>query len=204
MLLHPSLNATKAWKVAGVRDRALGTVFKAYAQVSLKQYIEARRMEIADVLMATTDLDLYSISERLGYTHYPTFADAYKRHKGKKPSEVEREHLILPLIDDATSLKAGRGLLEDDDAVVRHVKDLLRIYPTAAGHIHVGSCPDPEPLIIVDGAGDDRLKAEDLWRRIRDLPFDKQCQKVRRHLFRSTVLFDLLRKKSLLVGRKSR
>ena len=126
------------------------------------------------LLVATTDLDLYAISERIGYTHYPTFADAYKRQKGKKPSEVEREHLILPLIDDVTSLKAGRGLL-DDDAVVRHVEDLLRIYPTAAGRIQIGTCPDPEPLIIVDGARDDRLKAEDLWRKIRDLPFEEQC-----------------------------
>ena len=198
-LFEPSLNASKAWKAAGIRDRALGTVFKAYAQVSLKQYIETRRIEVADILMATTGLDLFSISERLGYTHYPTFTDAYKRQRNKPPSEVEREHLMPALIDDGTSLKAGRGLL-DEDAVVRFVEDLLRIYPTVAGQIQIGVCPDPKPLIIVDGARDDRLKAEDLWRKIRDLPFEEQCRKVRRHLFRSTVFFDLLRKKSRWKG----
>ncbi len=203
LLFHPSLNATRAWRVAGVKDRALGTVFKAYTGVSLKCYIEARRVEVAGVLMAITDLDLFSISEILGYTHYPTFTDAYKRQKSKLPSEVEREHLAPALIDDGTSLKAGRGLL-DVDALVRHVEDLLRICPTAAGRIQIGACPDPEPLMIVDGARDDRLKAEDLWRTIRDLPFAEQCREVRRYRFSSTVLFDLLRKKSRLEGRTSR
>ncbi len=202
-LFHPTLNATEAWKRAGVRDRGLGTAFEAFAKVSLKCYIEAGRIEVADVLMATTDLDLFSLSEKLGYTYYPTFAEAYMRQNGKLPSEVPREHLMPPLIDDGTSLKVGRGLL-DEDAFVRHVEDLLRIYPTAAGRIHIGACPDPEPLIIVDGARDDRLKAEDLWRKIRDLPFAEQCRKVRRYRFCSTVLFDLLRRKSRLEGRKSR
>ncbi len=203
MLFHPELNATEAWKAAGVKDRALGTVFKACTGVTLKQYIEARRIEVADVLMAITDLNLFSISEKIGYIHYPTFVDAYKRQKDKLPSEVAREHLTPALIDDATSLKVGRGLL-DDDAVVRHMEDLLRIYPTVTGRVQIGACPNPEPLIIVDGARDDRLKAEDLWRKIRDLPFAEQCQKVRRYRFSSTVLFDLLRKKSRLEGRKKR
>ncbi len=202
-LIHPSLNATEAWKEAGVKDRALGTVFKAFTGISLKQYIEVRRIEVAVVLMATTDLDLFSISEKLGFIYYPTFTDAYKRQKGKLPSEAERERLTPPLIEDETSLKVGRGLL-DEDAVVHHVEDLLRIYPTAAGRIHIGACPVPEPLIIVDGARDDRLKAEDLWRKIRDLPFAEQCQEVRRYRFSSTVLFDLLRRKSRLEGRKKR
>ncbi len=202
-LFDPSLDATKTWKAAGVKDRALGTLFKAYTEVSLKQYIEARRIEVADVLMAITDLDLATISEKLGYIHYPTFTDAYKRQRNKLPSEVAREHWMRPLIDDGASLKAGRGLL-DEDALVRHVEDLLRIHPAAARRIQIGTCPDPEPLIIVDGARDDRLKAEDLWRKIRDLPFDEQCQKVRRYRFSSTVLFDLLRRKSRLKGRKKR
>lgn len=200
-LLHPSLNAAKAWKAAGVRDRSLTAEFRAFAKVSLKQYIEACRIEIAAVLMEITYLDLYSISEKIGYTHYPTFTDAFRRQKNILPSDVVRQHLPPPEVGDGTSLRAGRGVL-DDDAFVRYVKDLLPMYPAAEKHVHIGPCP--EQLIIVNGAGDDRLKAEDLWRKIRDLPFDMQCQKVRGYRFGSTVLFDLLRKESLLVGRKSR
>ncbi len=202
-LFDPTLNATRAWIDAGVRDRALAMLFKAFTGVSLKRYIEARRIEVADVLMAITDLSLASISERVGYTYYATFTENYKRLKSKLPSEVERERLPPPLIDDETSLRVGRGLL-DDDAFVRHVEDLLGIYRTAAKHIHIGGCPDPEPLIIVDGASDDRLKAEGLWQTISNLPFAKQCQEVRRYLFCSTVLFDLLRRTSRLEGRKNR
>ncbi len=204
-LFHPSLNATRAWKAAGVRDRALGTLFKACTKVSLSCYIAVARIEVAEFLMAITDLDLASISERVGYTYYATFTENYKRLKeGTLPSDVPRERLTPPLTDDETSLKAGRGLL-DEDAVVRHMEDLLRIYPTAAKRVHIGACPDPEPLIIVDGARDDRLlKAEDLWRKIRDLPFAEQCRRVRRYRFYSTVFFDLLRKVSRLEGRKSR
>ncbi len=200
-LLHPSLNATRAWRAAGVKDRSLTAQFRDYKGVSLKQYIDARRVEMTKVLMETTYLDLSSISERIGYTHYPTFTDAYKRQNHILPSDVEREYLAPPEVDDATSLRAGRGLL-DVDAFVRFVSDLLPLYPAAQDRVHVGPCP--EPLIIIDGASDDRMKAEELWRKIRDLPFTEQCRKARRHLFCSTVFFDLLRKKSILVGRKSR
>ncbi len=202
-LFHPSLNATEAWRAAGVRDRALGTEFKAFAGTSLKGYIEAARIEVAAVLMAITDLDLFSISERIGYTYHPTFTEAYKRQKGKLPSEVAREPWAPPLVDDETSLKAGRGLL-DEDAMVRHVEDLLRLCPAAARRIRAAAGGDLEPRIRVDGARGDRLQAEDLWREIRDLPFAEQCRRVRRYIFCSTVLFDLLREKSRLLGRKSR
>ncbi len=200
--LDPSLNATAAWKAAGVRDRAAGTAFKAFKKISLGRYIAAARVEVADILMAITDLDLASISERVAYIYYPTFTENYKQVKGKLPSEVARPRLSTPLIDDETSLKAGRGLL-DEDAVVRHVEDLLRIYPAAAKRIGAGAAA-PEPRLLVDGACGDRLQAEDLWREIRDLPFAEQCRRVRRYLFCSTVLFDLLREKSRLLGRKSR
>ena len=202
-LFHPSLNASAAWRAAGVKDRSLTAEFRAFAGVSLKQYLEARRIEVADVLMAITDRDLASISERIGFIHYPTFTEAYKRQTGELPSEVVREFLPPPLIDDATSLKAGRGLLDEDEAV-DHVENLLQIYPTAAQRI-TGAAPEaPEPRIIVDGARGDRLQAEDLWRKVRDLPFAEQCREVRPYLFHSTVFFDLLRKRSRQEGRKSR
>ena len=202
-LFHPSLNANEAWRAAGVRDRSLGTVFKALTEVSLSRYIAVARIEVADVLIRNTDLDLASISERIGYTYHPTFTENYKRLKGTLPSEMPRERLAPPLIDDETSLKAGRGLL-DEEAVVRYVEDLLRIYPTAAKRIHIGGCPEPEHLIIVDGAQDDQLKAEGLWQKIRDLPFEEQCREVRRFRFCNRVLFDLLRRVSRPEGRKSR
>ncbi len=200
-LFHPSLNANEAWKAAGIRDRTLRTVFRDATDTSLGRYIAAARIEVADVLMITTDLGLTSISLRVGYIYHPTFAENYKRLKGKKPSAVVRETLPPPETDDATSLMAVRGVL-DEDAAVRHIEELLRIYPSAAKRIQ--GAADAEPQIMVDGARCDQLKAEGLWQQIRDLPFAEQCQSVRRYLFCSPVLFDLLREKSRLEGRKSR
>ena len=57
---------------------------------------------------------------------------------------------------------------------------------------------------MIDGARTERLEAEALWRKIRDLPFAEERRRVRGYLFKSTVLFDLLRKESRLEGRKSR
>ncbi len=205
-LFHPSLNANEAWKEAGIRTHRLGGVFKEVAGTSLGQYIAAARIEVASALMATTDLQLTTVSLSVGYTHHPTFADNFKRLKGKLPSRVARKALPPPLIDDEMSLKAGRGLL-DDDTAVDHIEQLLRIYPVAANRVREAICAADaatEPRVMVDGAHSDELKAEGLWQQISDLPFDAQCQQVRRYLFYSTVLFDLLRKKSRLEGRKSR
>jgi hypothetical protein len=57
---------------------------------------------------------------------------------------------------------------------------------------------------VVDGGDYERFRADQLWQRIRALPFADQKRDVRDHLFRSTVLFDLLRKKSREEGRKDR
>ena len=197
------LDATGAWQAAGVRNRALEPLFQAFTETSLSGYIAAARIEVAVVLMAITDLDLSAISEKVGYTYHPTFTENYKRLKGKLPSKATRERLPPPLIDDETSLLARLGLL-DEDAIVRYVEDLLRIRPTAASRVRASAGGDSEPRIPVDGIGTDRMQAEALWSKIRDLPFEEQCRRVRRSLFCSTVLFDLLRRKSRLEGRKSR
>ena len=199
-VLDPLLDATVALKAAGFKGSGIWTVFKGFTKTTPARYIADARIEVADLALVITGLDLASISEKVGYTHYPTFAENYQRRKGKKPSEVARPRLAPPRIDLETSLKAGRGLL-DDDALVRLVEDLRRIYPTAAKRFGGG---DHESPIPVEGARTDRSKAEALWLEIRDLPFAEQCRRVRIYLFCSTVLFDLLRRKSRLEGRKSR
>ena len=199
-VLDPLLDATVALKAAGFKGSGIGTVFKGFTKTTPARYIADARIEVADLALVITGLDLASISKKVGYTHYPTFAENYQRRKGKKPFEVARPRLAPPRIDLETSLKAGRGLL-DDDALVRLVEDLRRIYPTAAKRFGGG---DHESPIPVEGARTDRSKAEALWREIRDLPFAEQCRRVRIYLFCSTVLFDLLRRKSRLEGRKSR
>ena len=181
----------------------MGSVFKDATQTTLARYIAGGRIEVAHVLRITTDLSLASIAERVGFNSYRAFLDTYQRLKKKSPSE-KRQRLPPPLLDDETGLLAVRGLL-DEEGLVRFMRDLLKVYSSKARRVReeIGAAA-PEPLIIVDGAGTDRLRAEALWREIRDLPFDEQCRRVRGYRFCSTVFFDLLREKSLVAGRKNR
>ncbi|MEM7353256.1 MAG: helix-turn-helix domain-containing protein [Acidobacteriota bacterium] len=202
-LFQPSLDATRVWKKARINDSALMAAFTESTGSSLAVYIAKARIDVASVLMATTDLTLTAISSRVGYTYPPTFTDTYRRLKGLKPSEVERKLLPPPMVGFETSLRAGWGLL-DADELVSYVEAIMRLCPAAQERIHIRGCPEPQTLIEVDGAHDDELKAEGLWQKICCLPFSEQCQQVRRYLFRSTVLFDLLRKVSRREGHRNR
>ena len=182
-LFQPSLSADQAWKDAGIKDRALRTVFKDATGTPLRRYIATGRIEVADVLMEVTDLDLVTISQQVGYTYHPTFTENYKRLKGKLPSEVERKPPTSPLIADKTLLRAGRGLLSEEE-VDRFFEDLLRIYPTAARRLSGSADAEPEPRIRIDGARCEQLAAMGLWREIRGLAFDEQRRQVRRYPLR--------------------
>ncbi len=205
-LFHPLLTATKAWKDSGIKDRALMAAFRDFTERTLADYITESRIEVAHVLMLTTDFRLTAISLRVGYDYHPTFIERYRGLKGKAPFEVARPLAATPSIPDETSLGAGRGLL-DEHQMVEYVKDLRRIYPAIRRRIRVvaaDAAGEPEPRILVDGAGSDRLQAEGLWQEIRHLPFEEQRRRVRRYLFASTALFDLLRETSRQEGRRSR
>ncbi|MEM7583637.1 MAG: helix-turn-helix domain-containing protein [Acidobacteriota bacterium] len=198
--LQPSLNATEAWKAAGIKDTGVMVTFKQATGSTLVQYIAAARIEVAVVLMTTTELGLSTISQLVGYTYHPTFTDNFRRVMGKRPSEVERQPMPMALIGDEISLRAGRGLLEPDE-MVTYIEHLMRICPEATVLIRKKLCNDNlQPRIVVDGERTDELQALGVWEQISTLPFEEQCQQVRRYQFRSTVLFDLLRKRSRWEG----
>ena len=81
-LFQHSLTANEVWRVAGVRDCAIRVAFTHATGVPLGRYIAAARIEVADVLLAVTDLDLGSISLKLGYTYHPTFTEKLQTLEG--------------------------------------------------------------------------------------------------------------------------
>lgn len=201
-LFRRKMSAKHAWETAEIHDHRKTAGFKAVTGKSLKAYIRHKLIEVADVLIKTTDLPLGRISGLLGYGYHATFIDNYVKERGKLPSEVPRSAPKRPLIDDATSSRAGRGDLSPEEAVSYH-EQFLRIYPHVGRHVRSPETA-PEPLIVIGDARTDGLTAEGLWQKIRELPLEEQKRHVRRFLFHSTVLFDLLRQKSRLEGRKSR
>ncbi len=203
-LFKPEMKAQYAWKKAGIKNHSLGTVFKELTGVSLKRYINRARIEVARVLICTTDLQLATISMMLGYDYHPTFAKNFKQlNDGKLPSKLPRLGTDGPTIDDVKWMMFGRGELEDDEA-----EDCLRsghqLYPKPAARLQRPAPTSRGPLIVVEGERQCRLTAGGLWLEIRDLPFEEQKREVRGYLFCTEALFDLLRKKSRQRGRKNR
>ncbi len=203
-LFREKLTASLVWSRAEIRDHRLHAVFRDVTDCSLKAYIDEARIEVAELLLHTSDLDLGTIGGLIGYSYHATFIDAFGRVKeGARPSEVPRLPPRRSLIDVATSVRAGRGELDDAEAVAYH-EQFLRIYPHVAERLQASAEPAPEPRIEVDDARTDHLIAEGLWQGIRGLPFEEQRREVRRYRFHSTVLFDLLRQNSRQEGREDR
>ncbi len=188
-LLDPQLSATRAWQAAGIRDHTLSVEFRDITGTSLKLYIEGARIEIADRLLRSSDLEIGVIGREVGYSYHTTFTAAYRRCMGKTPSQAR----IAPSICGASDPLAGE--LSTSEAWV-YLKRLRQAYPEL-------ETPPPRRT-IVDGQRYEQLYAEDLWRRIRDLSPEEKRKEVRAFLFCSPVFFDLLRRKSRLEGRCDR
>ena len=201
-LFKPRLKSEYAWDQAGIRDHALGAVFKQLTEVSLKQYIHQARIEVAKILISTTDLDLATISMMIGYDYHPTFAKNFKLLDGRLPSKVPRLGTDGPTIDDVTAIMYVRGELSHDEAD-DFLNQSLPTYPRLAKQYRQPAPMSRRPLIIVEGERQCRLMAGGLWLEIRDLSFEEQRWEVRGYLFYTEALFDLLREKSRQRGRQN-
>lgn len=65
----------------------LGTLFKRYFGIGIKEYQVSVRMEQAEVLIASGKFKLYQVAEMVGYPNYEYFRKIYCRHYGRNPSE---------------------------------------------------------------------------------------------------------------------
>lgn len=189
-LFDPDLDATRAWRAAEIRDHSLSLEFRDLTGTSLKPYIEGARIEVAEQLLRCSDLEVGVIGLEVGYTYHATFIAAYKRQTGKAPSQAR---LAAPPPQPLDPLAGGFSRQEARDFLQRFHSVYPGLETPPAGH-----------RTVVDGARYERLHAEDLWRRIRDLPPAEQRHEVRQYLFCSPVLFDLLRRKSRQEGRRDR
>ncbi len=65
----------------------LGTLFKKYFGIGIKEYQVSVRMEQAEVLITSGKFKLYQVAEMVGYPNYEYFRKIYYRHNGRNPSE---------------------------------------------------------------------------------------------------------------------
>lgn len=203
-LFEPALNVNSVRRATGIKDHSLSTVFGDYVGRPLRAYIETCRLEVAERLLRTTSLQVGQISLAVGYDCHSTFIRAFTKLTGKKPSEVRRQP-PEPTCDYATWLRAWGGELSFEESV-ELLDKYSQIYPkAAAARLALGPRSGTEPVRIeVDGSRFERFRAQELWQEIGTLPAEVQRQRVRRHRFHSSALFDLLREKSRTEGRRDR
>ncbi|MEE8525664.1 MAG: helix-turn-helix domain-containing protein [Thermoanaerobaculia bacterium] len=201
-LFDPQLTVGKWRRKARVRDNGVPPLFGVWFGVQMKDYYRWRRLEIASRMLAATDLDPKKIALAVGFPSFRAFRDLYRSWIGKAPGEDRGRP--APPIDPETMRRAVRGELTAEE-LDPFIEELYRRHP----HARPESTPRdpgtaPEIRMIVDGREYDRFQADQLWQRIRTLSFEDQKTELEGCRFHSTVLFDLLRKKSREEGRKDR
>lgn len=74
-------------KVFNYNEKYLGKLFKAKTGNSIKEYINLRRIEIAEKMLKKTSFSITDISLKVGFNNVTYFNRIFKKLKGKTPSE---------------------------------------------------------------------------------------------------------------------
>ncbi|AEE16877.1 AraC family transcriptional regulator [Treponema brennaborense] len=77
-------------KIALMSGTKLKNVFKQKYQMSITEYSQRKRMNIAETLLATTELEIRDVAKSVGYTSHSRFTTLFKKYKGIYPREVKK------------------------------------------------------------------------------------------------------------------
>ena len=75
----------------GLCASRLEHLFKEEARVSIRDFIQDRRLSAAAVMLATTEERVSVISFHVGYQHVSNFNHAFKRRYGMSPRKYREE-----------------------------------------------------------------------------------------------------------------
>ncbi len=79
----------------GYSEYYLSRKFKTETGKSLNEYIRTARIDRAKILLATTEMSIQSISDRLCFGNRSFFADTFRKTVGMPPAEYRKKHLKL-------------------------------------------------------------------------------------------------------------
>ena len=66
-------------------------LFKKYFQVSFKEYLLKKRLDKAKILLLSTDMKNYEISEAVGFSDPNYFSTAFKKHANMSPGKYREK-----------------------------------------------------------------------------------------------------------------
>lgn len=79
----------------GYSEYYLSRKFKTETGMSLNEYIRKARIDRARILLATTEMSIQNISDRLCFGNRSFFADTFRKIVGIPPAEYRKNHLKL-------------------------------------------------------------------------------------------------------------
>lgn len=77
-------------KIAMMSGTKLKNIFKQQFGLSITEYSQRRRMNIAEVLLLNSSLEIKDIAESVGYSSHSKFSSCFKKYKGIYPREVKK------------------------------------------------------------------------------------------------------------------
>jgi DNA-binding response OmpR family regulator len=84
-LAHPPTLAELA-RHLGCGEKRLMRAFRAYAGMTVFQFIREERIRVAKRLLSQTSLSMLTIAQEVGFSSAPNFATAFRVHTGVTPS----------------------------------------------------------------------------------------------------------------------
>jgi AraC-like DNA-binding protein len=89
-LFDPDLSAAIVRIRCGLRDHNVSSQFRRELGCAIKEYIDARRLEVALPLLQDARFSIFEIGQSLGYRYPQTFYRVYKRAFGAAPASERR------------------------------------------------------------------------------------------------------------------
>ncbi|MBU3027890.1 helix-turn-helix domain-containing protein [Zobellia galactanivorans] len=87
--LHKNFSVQELCKIFGLNGQSLKADFKRIFGASVTVYVQAKKMEKAQMLLDNTELMVYEVAEEVGYKNATHFSAAFKRHFGKTPKQYK-------------------------------------------------------------------------------------------------------------------
>lgn len=84
-LFDESLSVQTIRKACRIRNHNISSRFRMLLGTSIRDYIEALRMEAASRLLGHPELEIYLVGAAVGYAHQESFCRAFRRRFGCSP-----------------------------------------------------------------------------------------------------------------------
>ena len=90
--------------MANSNKSAISSVINRFSGMNFNQFLNRYRVEFAiELIKNDLSLKMWNVSDLAGFANTNTFNSAFKKHKGKTPTEI-REEIVNQRIDDGDTI----------------------------------------------------------------------------------------------------